>query len=90
MKQPALLITIIVGSTMIVCTAIASSALKSVGQSIEDAARSMQLGNVSIPNHLTLRTPDLGRVELRLSNGGGGGESLRIASELQMVAGSKR
>lgn len=90
MKQPAFLITIVVGITLIVCTAIASSALKSFGQSIENAANLMQLGNISIPNHLTLRTPDLGRVELRLSNGGGGGESFRITSELQMVAGSNR
>jgi hypothetical protein len=78
MKHPAFLAAVVVGISLIVCTAIVGSSVRAFGRSMERVAKSQR--HSSFPSNITLRTPDLGQINFRLSNGGGGGESFRVES----------
>ena len=76
MKHPAVLTAIIVSISLLVCTYLMSNAVISLGSSIERAGAYSR--DAKLPSTLTLRTPDIGNVILRVQNGGGGGEAFRL------------
>ena len=78
MKDQNLRIALIIAVAMVISAAIVSSGLKSFGTSIEGAASAIGSGMAaqrppSIPANFRI---DLG--EIKIGNGGGGGESFRI------------
>ena len=75
MKRSGFLISIVVAVALVICTAMISSAVKSVGRSIERAAQHQQRGR--IPQRFTVRTPDLSALTIRVTNFPGG-DSFRL------------
>ncbi|MAE61958.1 MAG: hypothetical protein CMJ49_11460 [Planctomycetaceae bacterium] len=72
MKHSSLFIAIVVCATAIICTAMISSAVKSMGRSMERAASRSAQGRALIPKAITLRTPDLSTLTFRVTNHPGG------------------
>ena len=78
MKDQNVRIALIIAVAMLVSAAIVSSGLESFGKSMERAAASIGNGmaaqrSATIPSNFRV---DLG--EIKIGNGGGGGESFRI------------
>ena len=77
MKNENAPIALIIGVAMVISAAIVSSGLKSLGTSIQTAGSSignkMGLVRTNVPSRFNV---DLG--EVKMTNGGGGGESFRI------------
>jgi uncharacterized membrane protein len=78
MKNPNVLIALIIAVALVASAVIISHGVTTFGESVERAASSIgsgiaSRGPVSIPSSIRL---DL--AEIKIANGGGGGESFRI------------
>ncbi|HAI13631.1 MAG TPA: hypothetical protein DCM28_18135 [Phycisphaerales bacterium] len=72
MSQPNVRVSLIIGITLIACTLIAGNALMKFGKSLEKAASNSRPPSLSIPSHMTIRTPDLpNTLNLGIRNEGG-------------------
>lgn len=69
MKHPQIVVSIVIGLSLIVCAWLLQFAIVSYGKSLERAAQYQK--NIDIPTRITLDV-DVDPLDLRLGNAGGG------------------